>query len=119
MSATFTTKITGLRTATVNGVENVVKQLEWILQGEQEGQKFELPQVTEIPDPQSEEFIPLQQLTESTVVAWIEAHEPRFEAIKAHIQYVLDKETAKATLSATPMPWAPVPEPVTPPVPVP
>lgn len=114
MSATFTTKITGLRTATVNNIENVVKQIEWTMQGTQDNQKFELPQTTTVPDPQSEQFIPIQQLTEQEVISWIETHDERLPAIRAHIQYVLDKETAKAALMETPMPWAPAPVPANP-----
>lgn len=108
---TFTIKITGLRTQTLNGIENAVKQVEWTLIGTESDQTFELPQTTVVPDPQAEGFIPLQELTEAEVIAWIEAHEPRLPAIKAHIQYVLDREVAKAQLVSTNMPWAPPPEP--------
>ena len=61
--------------------------------------------------------IELANLTEADVVAWIEATETRLPGIKAHIQFVLDREVAKATLAATPMPWAPVPETPTEPAP--
>lgn len=44
MSATFTIKITGLRTQTVNGIENAVKQVDWTMIGTEAGQTFELPQ---------------------------------------------------------------------------
>ena len=109
-TATFTIKINGLRTATVNGLENTVKQVAWTLVGEESGQKFELPQTTNLPDPASENFIQLTSLTEANVIAWIEATETRLPGIKSHIQYVLDKEVAKAALADTPMPWAPVTE---------
>lgn len=109
-TATFTIKINSIRTATVNGLENTVKQVAWTLVGEEAGQKFELPQTTDLGDPASEGFVPLADLTEAAVAAWIEATETRLPGIKAHIQYVLDKEVAKAALADTPMPWAPVPE---------
>lgn len=110
MSATFTIKITGLRTATINGIENAVKQVEWTLAGTEAEQTFELPQTTTVPDPQSEGFVPLANLTEAQVIAWIEAHDERIPAIKAHIQFVLDREVAKAALNTAVMPWAPVAE---------
>lgn len=117
---TFTIKITGLRTATVNGIENAVKQVEWTMVGTEAGQTFELPQTTTVPDPQADGFVPLQDLTEAEVIAWIETHEPRIPAIQAHIQTVLDREVAKAALTTTAMPWAPVaPAPVEPPAPAP
>ena len=109
-TATFTIKINGLRTATVNGLENTVKQVEWTLIGEEAGQKFELPQTTNLGDPAAEGFVPLANLTETAVAAWVEATDTRLPGIKAHIQYVLDKEVAKASLTSATMPWAPVVE---------
>jgi hypothetical protein len=114
MSADFTIKITGLRTATVGGIADAVKQVEWTLSGSEASQTFELPQTTQVPDPQAEGFVPLENLTEAQVIAWIETHEPRLPSIRAHIQTVLDREVAKAALTSAPMPWAPVAE--TPPV---
>jgi len=107
-TADFTIKITGLRTATINGIENVVRQVDWVLSGNEAGQTFELPQTTTVPDPQAEGFIPLANLTEAEVASWIETHEPRMAGIKAHIQLVLDREVARAALTSAPMPWAPV-----------
>jgi hypothetical protein len=109
-TATFTIKVNGIRTATVNGLENTVKQVDWTLVGEESGQKFELPQTTSLADPASEGFVPLANLTEAAVVAWIEATETRLPGIKAHIQLVLDKEVAKSALASTVMPWAPIVE---------
>jgi hypothetical protein len=110
MSADFTIKITGLRTATINGIENAVRQVDWTLSGSEAGQVFELPQTTTVPDPQAEGFVPLQDLTEAEVASWIQTHEPRMAGIKAHIQLVLDREVARAALASTPMPWTPVVE---------
>jgi hypothetical protein len=115
-TASFTIKVNAIRTATVNGLENTVKHVDWTLVGEESGQKFELPQTTALADPASEGFVPLANLTEAAVIAWIEATDTRIPGIKAHIQFVLDREVAKAALASTPMPWAPVvvvPDPAT------
>lgn len=109
-TADFTIKITGLRTATIGGIADAIKQVEWTMIGTESGQTFELPQSTTVPDPQSDGFVPPQNLTEAQVIAWIEAHEPRIAGIKAHIQLVLDREVAKAALTTATMPWAPVAE---------
>jgi hypothetical protein len=114
MSATFTIKINGIRTATVNGLENTVKQVDWTLVGEEANVKFELPQTTDLADPESANFVPLASLTETAVIAWVEATATNVDAIKAHIQFVLDKEVAKVALASTAMPWAPVVEEPTP-----
>jgi hypothetical protein len=89
---------------------------DWPKEGELEGQTFELPQTTLIPDPTEAGFIPLAALTPEVVTAWIETHEDRMFSIKAHIQYVLNKQVAEAGLVVTQMPWAPAPEvvPITP-----
>ena len=109
-TATFTIKINGLRTATVNGLENTVKQVDWALVGTESGQTFELPQTTNLGDPAAEGFVPLANLTETAVAAWVEATETNINGIKGHIQSVLDKEVAKSALTSTAMPWAPVAE---------
>jgi hypothetical protein len=109
-TATFTIKVNGIRTATVNGLENTVKQVDWTLTGEEAGQTFALPQTSTLADPAAEGFVPLANLTEAAVAAWIEATETRMPGIKAHIQFVLDKEVAKSALASTAMPWAPVVE---------
>ncbi len=113
-TATFTTKINAIRTATVNGLENTVKQVDWTLTGEEAGQTFALPQTSTLADPASEGFVPLANLTEAAVAAWVEATETNMNGIKGHIQFVLDKEVAKSTLASTAMPWAPVVEAPTP-----
>jgi len=115
MAATFTIKINGIRTATVNGLENTVKFVDWTLVGEEAGQKFELPQTLDLADPESANFIPLANLTEAAVIEWVDAAATNMDSVKAHIQFVLDKEVAKAALTSTAMPWAPVVEEPTPP----
>jgi hypothetical protein len=114
MSATFEIKVTAIRTATVGSNTGVVKQVDWTMKGTEGAQSFELPQTTDLPDPDGQPFIPLEQLTEAKVVEWIEATDLRLESIKAHIQYVLDKELAKAQLTVTNMPWNPNPPPTNP-----
>ncbi len=108
MSATFTIKINGIRTTTVGERANVVKQVDWALVGEEAGQKFELPQSTTLADPDGQPFIELANLTEAEVAAWVGATATNLDGVKAHIQFVLDKEVAKAGLTSTTMPWAPV-----------
>ena len=109
-TATFTIKVNGIRTATVNGLENTVKQVDWTLTGEEAGQTFALPQTSTLADPSSEGFVPLANLTEAAVIAWIEATETHLSGVKSHIQTVLDKEVARSALASTAMPWAPVVE---------
>ena len=111
MPATFEIKINAVRTATVNELANVVKQVDWSLVGKQEGQTFELPQSTVLSDPEASAFGPFDQITQAIVTEWVAQNADNMPAIEAHIQYVLDKECAKAGLTDAPLPWAPEPTP--------
>ena len=116
MAATFETIINNIRTATIGELTGVIKRMGWTLKGTQDGQSFELPQETELGAVDPENFTPLSEFTTSAqVIAWVEAATMNLDSIKAHIQYVLDKECAKAAATETPMPWAPAePEVTTP-----
>jgi hypothetical protein len=110
MSATFETKINAIRTTTVGEMTNVIRKVEFTVKGTEEGQSFELPQTVDLADPDSANFVQLASVTEADVVAWVETAFANINGVKAHIQFVLDKEVAKNALTSTPMPWAPVPE---------
>ena len=110
-TADFEIIVTGIRTATVGNLTNVVKQVEWIMRGTEQGQVFELPQKTELGDPDADNFVALESIMDpAVIVSWIEAADPRIPAIKSHIQFVLNKQVAEATLASTPLPWAPLPD---------
>ena len=115
MSAQFQIIINGLQTTTVGELTNVVKRVDFTVQGTEEGQSFELPQSVDLGDPDAGNFTQLADLTEANVTAFVEGAFLNMPGVKSHIQYVLDKEVAKGRLTAAPLPWAPVPEPVTPP----
>jgi hypothetical protein len=112
MSTNFTITISGIRTANVGELADVIRKVEFIVKGTRDGQSFELPQSADLPDATSESFKPLTAVTESDVIAWIESSfdTDKMNSVKAHIDYVLDKEVAKAALESKPLPWAPVPE---------
>ena len=110
MSATFTISVTKVYTATEGGLTDVVKKADWIMRGEQDGSRFELPQTTDMNAADPEAFVAFGSLGEENVIAWIEGACQNIDGIKAHIQFVLDRECAKAALSSPSMPWAPVPD---------
>lgn len=114
MSATFSIGIHAIRTGTVGNLTNVVKKVEFSVKGEEQGQTFELPFNADLADPQAESFVPLAQVTQADVVAWVEANYANLDAVKAHIQSVLDREIAKSSFAPAPLPWV-VATPETPP----
>lgn len=105
-TANFEVIITGIRTTTVDNLQNVVKYVEWTIRGTKDDQIFELQQKTELGDPDPNSFIPLELINDpQTIVSWVEENEPRLNSIKAHMQFVLDKMTAENRLSRAPLPW--------------
>jgi len=110
-TAEFTTIITGIRTGTVGELVDVVKKVEFTVRGSLQGQTFELPQSCDLTEPEAAAFKPLDQVTEADVVTWVEENFDNWDGVKSHIQYVLDREAAKAALESKPLPWAPAPEP--------
>lgn len=109
MSATFSIKITRLLVGGFDGLSNVVKQVEFVLHGEENGCSFELPKVVALPDPQPEQFRDLGTLKEADVILWVEENYQDMQAAKDHIQYVISRELAQKGLEAAPLPWAPAP----------
>ena len=112
MSATFTITVNKVYTATEGNLANVVKKADWTMTGTQDEQNFALPQTTDLAAADPGNFVAFDSLSQENVIAWIEsAAAQNIEAIKAHIQFVLDKECAKAALAGPAMPWAPPPAP--------
>lgn len=108
MSATFTTRVLAMRTASEDGLTQVVKEVDFLIEGEDTGQTFGF-QNTMVAGPiDQQNFVPFADLTEQHVIDWIEA-EPRLVEVKAHIQLVLDKMVASAALTPETLPWAPPP----------
>ena len=119
MSATFKITINSIRTAEIDGMTDVVKQVSFDVQGSQQDQNFNLPQNVVLSDPDSEVFKPFSELVEDDVIAWIESNFSEMDCVKSHIQYVLDKQVAEASLQAKALPWQPEPASITSPTPTP
>jgi len=104
-TASFAIRVHALHTTTIESMTGVIKKVEWTMQGDEQGQTFELPKTTDLSDPQPELFIPLEQVSETNVVDWIHANETRMPGFKAHIQTVLDEKIARAALTPARLPW--------------
>lgn len=111
MTATFEIIINSIRTGEVAGLNGVIKQVDFTVQGTESGQVFELPQTVELVDPTPETYIQLANVTEADVKNWVVENFSNMPAVEAHIQYVLDREIAKAAYNPAPLPWAPEPTP--------
>lgn len=119
MAITYTWKITSLKTKTENGNENAVVQTYWTKTGvDSDGHEGTFSGATPFSSlnmPEGQTFIPFSQLTEATVLSWIQAvvvngYE---EHVNAQIQKQINENHSPVTEAS--MPWAPAP--VTPPTP--
>lgn len=119
MAITYTTKINNARVSSQDGLENVIKEVEATIKGQDGSCTFELPTTVKFGPADPEDFTDFEALTEAQLIEWVEAQES-IEPVKAHIALVLEKEVAKAALVQKPLPWQPVPEPMPePPAPAP
>ena len=107
-TATFTYTVDSIRTADIGDMNDVVKYVEFTVKGTQSGQSFDLPQKIELSDPEAQNFIPFSDLSEAEVVSWIENSFGNLEAVKSHIQSVINLQLQKASFTANVLPWAPV-----------
>lgn len=114
-TANFNVRIDGAKSKTIDGLDNVIKQVTWAMIGEEQGQSFELTQTTILPDPNQDDFIDIQSIDEDTLKAWIISSTENLDAIKAHIQYVLDKEIEKNSCAEAQLSWMPIIEKANPP----
>jgi len=111
MTITYIIKPEKLYTHTLDGLTNVIKQVDWTITGSADSVSFSLPNTTTLADPTQQTFVPLSEITEQNVVEWIEAQELNLPAIKAHIELVVNRELEKKALNETQMPWVPEPVP--------
>jgi hypothetical protein len=105
MSAIFNIKINSIYTTDIGDLNGVIKKVDFTVIGTKQDSTFELPQTVDLSDPENETFKPLAELAESDVRDWIENSFTLMDGVKAHIQYVLDKEVAKKALTTTSLPW--------------
>ena len=112
MSATFKIRIDSVRTGAVGALASVIRKVEFTLIGTESGQEFQLPGFADLGEPDPNNFVPFSSLTEEQVASFVESSFAGIDPMKAHMQSVLDKEIAKATLENTPLPWAPAPAPM-------
>lgn len=123
MTITYTWAVTSLKTRTEGSNENAVVQTYWKKTGTDEngntGEFSGATPFTTTTMPEGSTFIPLAELTEATVLGWIQA--VVVGSYEDHVNGMIAKQIAeKATpITETPMPWAPAPETPAAPTPAP
>jgi hypothetical protein len=116
MAIVYTISVNGLRVVSEDGLTDVVKEVDVQMTGTDSGSSFALPFTVPLGPADPDNFTAFGTLTEAELVSWVEAQTDVLTPYKAHIAMVVEKEVAKAALTAKPLPWAPpAPDPSTPP----
>ena len=91
-TARFEIIVSGIRTVNTDNLTDVVKQVDWVMKGSENGQTYELPQKTLLSPPDETNFISLESITTTTVfIEWIQITDTRLAGIKSRIQSALSK----------------------------
>lgn len=118
MSLTYTWKLSGLKKANSESVNDVVIGTRWELTGtDEDGNSGSFSGATpfNLHQAQPENFVPYDQLTEEIVLGWIQAEVTG--GYKDHIDGKIMEQIAKiksqqSDVSDGGFPWSPAPEPV-------
>lgn len=108
MSIEYTVEITRTRVKNEGTLADVVREVDFTLTGTDRGCSFQLPVTLKFDAPDSENFIPFEDLSKAEVENWIWSKEDDIQAYKAHIAIVVARETSKLGLEQKPLPWEPI-----------
>jgi hypothetical protein len=116
MSLTYTWKVTGIKTrdevnAEGETLQNAVVQTYWQKIGtDAEGNEGTFSGATPFTakDVPSGEFVPLAELTEETVIGWIQG--VVVGSYEEHVNGMIQKQIDDKTITDVPLPWMPAPE---------
>jgi hypothetical protein len=102
---TFTTTINRVKTANVNNLEDVVRQVDFTVEGALEGKTFSIGSTMKLDDPDPQTFISFNNLTETQVIAWLDSNTSVMEPLKSHIRFILERQVEESKLQDKTLPW--------------
>lgn len=108
MSIEYNIEITRTRVKNEGDLSDVIREVDFILTGTDRGCSFQLPVTLKFDAPDSDNFIPFEDLSKAEVENWIWSKDEELQSYKAHIAIVVARETAKLGLEQKPLPWEPV-----------
>lgn len=114
MNVTYTWNITSLEKADINSTSNVVLQTYWELTGEAEnGTTVIFDGATPLNyNPNVENFLPFEELTESVVIEWVKSQlikDDAMEDLEIEIEQMIiqkQQEKNKENVSRENLPWS-------------
>lgn len=105
MATEFEIKIISIATSTVNNMTGVIKRVDFVVRGTKEGHVYEIPESTDLSDPAPTTFKPLNSVAEADVIAWVTSNYTNLNAVKEHVEFMLNSQISKGQLDPTPLPW--------------
>ena len=106
MAVEYEVKVTAIATSTINGLDGVIKRVDFVVRGTKENHIYEIPESVSLANPAPESFKTLSSVVEADVIDWINANYTNLDGTKAHVEYMLDKQISQGSLIPTPLPWA-------------
>lgn len=109
MAITYTWKVTGIKTATVDGQDNVVVQTYWEKTGTDEAGNtgtFTGATPFNVTKVNPTTFVPLEALTEEVVLGWIQ--KVVVDGYAEHVDAQIARKLQGTTVQSATMPWATV-----------
>jgi hypothetical protein len=106
MTTAYEVKIIAIATSTINGLEGVIKRVDFVLRGTKADHIYELPESVSLSNPDPQSFKVLANVTEADVIAWVNSNHASIDGLKLHVEFMLDKQISQGELIPTPLPWA-------------
>lgn len=110
MIVTYTWKVTNIKKADVNDLSDVILHVRWEKTGtDEDGNTGSFQGATPLSAPHAAEFVPFAELTEATVLGWIQAIvvDHYEQHVNSQIQKQIDaKKNPVTEISGSDLPWA-------------
>lgn len=108
---TFTHKITDVKTYSKGGLNNIVHEVRYELEGELNGKKHKSFMPITFTDPDPKNFTDFSKLTEAEILTWVSSKlgQSEIDAMKNGIDSFLTEAPdplAPPVVSSVPLPWA-------------
>lgn len=105
MTTEYEIKVTAIATSTINGLDGVIKRVDFVVRGTKENHVYEIPESVSLANPAPDTFKALSSVVETDVIDWINANYTNLDGTKTHVEFMLDKQIAQGGLIPTPLPW--------------
>ena len=98
----YTTNITSVKTYNTDTMQNIIKEVNWVLEGTEGDISFNNAGTSKLLSPA--DFIPFSEVTEQQLIEWVE-QSPEYLSAKEHVTTYINELVQRAQLNTPPLPW--------------